>query len=137
MPTATALIEFSLLGLLGAGWLLLSRYVMRLDAGQSFHLAANQRDRRKARFYFLSVNVGLTLALMSFLALDALSRMAFDSLTTQAWTLGVVRGVGLWGLIMTALVWTQVGQRVSQLNSDGKSRTPRAEDRQQPNLNRR
>lgn len=115
--------KFLLLGLLGMGWILFHRRVTRLNEAQPFHVAAHERDCRKARFYYQSVWVGLVSAFISFLSLEALAQVTFDSSLEREWVLSIVRGVGLWGLIIAALVWSQVGMRVSRPNSDGQSLT--------------
>jgi hypothetical protein len=122
-------VMFLTLGVLGGmHYLLLSKRVMRVDEEQPFHVAAYQRDRRKARFYFLSVWVGLAAAFLSFMTLDALAGISSgsmfgrdESVLAPHWITNILRGVGLWGLMTIALVWTQVGQRVAQPGSDGKS----------------
>lgn len=124
MMESGLMVKFVTLGILGAAWLLLSRRLLRVDATQPFHVAAYQRDRRKARFYFLSVWTGLAATFLSFIVLEALTPIHFDSLLTRDWVLNILRGVGLWGLMTIALVWTQVGQRVGMPGSDGKSLQP-------------
>jgi hypothetical protein len=116
--------KFWILGVLTAIWLLLSHRAMRLNPNLAFHVAAYQRDQRKAKFYFLSVWAGLAAIVLSLLSQEALYFTEFDSALTRDWVFHVIRGVGWWGAMVVALVWSQVGQRVGQSNSDGKSLTP-------------
>jgi hypothetical protein len=121
MPDTALIIKFGTLGLLGLAYLLLSKRIMRVDANQPFHVATYQRDRRKARFYSYSVWVGLAVAFLSFITLEALAGMRFDANATREAVLNVLYGAGLWGLMIIALVWSQLGQRVALVGSDGKS----------------
>lgn len=123
-------VKFLTLGVLGVAWLLLSKHLLRVDTHQPFHVASYQRDRRKARFYFMSVWTGLAVTFLSFIILDALATIRFDSMLTRDWVLNVLRGVGLWGLMTIALVWTQVGQRVGLPGSDGKSLQPLPDEKE-------
>ncbi len=131
MLDTSTLGKFWILGVLSAVWLAISQYMLRLDTTKSFHVAASERDKRKAKFYFFSTWIGLGAAALSFLGQEALYGTAFDSALTRDWVFHVLRGAGLWGLTVVGLVWSQVGQRVSQPNSDGKSLTPFQEDAQQ------
>ena len=126
-PTA---VKYLILGFLGMGWMAFCRHVMRLDTRQTYHLAAHQRDRRKARFYYLSVWIGLAAVFLSLFAGEVLSGVVFESLAIQNWVLGTLRGIGLWGVMIMAMVWSQVGQRVSYPNSDGRSLIPMPEQKQ-------
>lgn len=129
MDTST-LGKFWILGVLSAIWLAISHIALRLDTEKSFHVAASERDKRKAKFYFFSMWTGLGAAVLSFLGQEALYRTAFDSAMTRDWVYNFLYGVGLWGLMVTGLVWSQVGQRVSASNSDGRSLTPYEEQEQ-------
>jgi hypothetical protein len=130
MLETSTLGKFWILGVLSTVWLMISHVALRLDSNKSFHLATFERDKRKAKFYFFSMWTGLGAAGLSFLGQEALYGTAFDSSLTRDWVFHVLRGVGLWGLMIIGLVWSQVGQRVSQLNSDGKSLTPYEEQEQ-------
>lgn len=116
--------KFGVLGLLSAGWLALHRYVNVLAHDKAYHLAAYQRDQRKARFYFRSVWVGLIAAFLCFGCLEALGSVVFESPQVREATMATVRGLGLWGLLIAGAVWARVGQRASMPNSDGMSLTP-------------
>lgn len=116
--------KFWILGVLTAIWLMLSHYSLRLNPNLSFHVAADERDKRKAKFYFLSVWAGLAAIVLSLLSQEALYRIEFDTALTRDWVFHVIRGIGWWGILIVGLVWSQVGQRVSRPNSDGKSLTP-------------
>src|SRR5258707_530954 len=121
-------VKFLVLGMFSAVWLALHQAGMPLGPGQIYHLAAYQRDRRKARFYFLSVWVGLGAAFIGLGCQEAFAGVAFDSAAARDWTLGTVRGIGLWGLLIVGMVWSRVGLRASQPNSDGQSLTPLSEE---------
>lgn len=120
-PISGKLITMSILFI---GWMAAFERSKRLDPNKPYHVASDQRDRKKARFYFNSVWVGLVTAFLSFVALDTLSAFNFDSSFTREWVTGLVRSAGVWGLTITLAVWLQVGQRVTQPNSDGKSLMP-------------
>src|SRR5688572_24193585 len=129
MPDTALILKFGTLGLLGLAYLLLSKRIMRVDPHQPFHVAAYQRDRRKARFYSTSVWVGLAATFLSFITLEALAGVRFDTNTIREAVLNVLYGVGLWGLMIIALVWSQLGQRVALPGSDGKSIQPLPEEK--------
>jgi hypothetical protein len=130
MALSPITVKFLVMGLLTTVWLAVCRKVMRLDSAQPFHLASYHRDRRKARFYFLSVWAGLGLALLSFLCLEALAGETFETSLMRDWVLGVTRGIGLFGLVIAAFVWSQIGQRASQTNSDGASLQPLPDEKE-------
>lgn len=115
--------KFGVLGLLSTAWLALHRQVNVLATDKAYHLAAYQRDQRKARFYFRSVWVGLIAAFLCFGCLEALAGVAFESPQMRESTFALVRGLGLWGLLIAGAVWARVGQRASMPNSDGMSLT--------------
>lgn len=121
MIVSSTTVKYLVTGLLAAGWLAYYRVIIRLNPFQPYHLAAYNRDRRKARFYFYSVWIGLGLTAMSFLALEALQAIQFETGGTRDWVMGALRGIGTTGLMVIAAVWSQVGIRASQLNSDGQS----------------
>ncbi len=124
MALSPMTVKFLVMGLLLMGWLAICRSVMRLDSQQPFHVASFRRDRRKARFYFFSVWSGIVAAFLSFLCLEALASVPFETSLTRNWVLGAVRGIGLFGLVIVAFVWSQIGQRAGQPNSDGMSLQP-------------
>jgi hypothetical protein len=117
-------VKFGVLGLLSAGWLTLHRHINVLAQDKAYHLAAYQRDQRKARFYFRSVWIGLIAAFLCFGCLETLSGVTFESPQMREFALGLVRGLGLWGLLITGAVWARVGQRASLPNSDGTALIP-------------
>ena len=124
MPILPTLIELGVLGLLSAIWLTMHFQAKRLNENQPYHLASYHRDRRQARFYFLSVWVGLVTAFLGYRCLEATSGMGFETNITRIWVVGTLRGLTMWGLLIIGAVWSQVGQRASQPNSDGKSLLP-------------
>jgi len=69
---------------------------------------------------WLSIGV----ALLSFLALEVLASVMFDTSQQREWVFSIVRGLGLWGLATVAMIWSQVGIRASEPNSDGQSLLP-------------
>lgn len=116
--------SFLVLAMLAMGWLTLRERVTRPDSRLAFHVSLYQRDQRKARFHYLSVWIGLLAAFASLACLGILAQSILDPSPLRRAILGVAYGVGLWGILITALVWTQVGKRVSEANSDGQSLTP-------------
>ena len=125
LPTV---VKFAALGILSAVWLFVHQLVMQLDPRLVYHLAAVQRDRRKAAFYFRSVWVGLIAAFLSMGCVEALTQFSSDSPAIRELILGALRGVGLWGLIIVGMVWVRIGLRASQPNLDGDSLTPFGEE---------
>ena len=121
-------VKFATLGTLCIVWLALHQQIMLLDTRLVYHLAALQRDRRKAAFYFRSVWVGLVAAFISLGCQEALAQIEFDSAATREMLLAVVRGLGLWGLLIVGMVWVRIGIRASQPNLDGDSLTPFGEE---------
>ena len=126
--TTPLIAKLAALSLLSIVWLLVSRRAMRLDTRHPYHLAAYKRDERKARLYFLSVWAGLGAAFFSLLATEALGRVVFETSLIRDVVRGITNGVGLWGVLTIAMIWMQVGQRVSQPNSDGQSLTRLPQD---------
>jgi len=122
-------VKFGVLGLLSAGWLALHRHVNVLAQNKAYHLAAHQRDQRKARFYFRSVWIGLIAAFLCFGSLETLTGASFESPQMRDFALGLVRGLGLWGLLIAGAVWARVGQRASLPNSDGMSLIPSPDEK--------
>ncbi len=125
LPTV---VKFATLGMLGVVWLVIHQQIMQLDARLVYHLAALHRDRRKAAFYFRSVWVGLIAAFISLGCQEALGQVSFESTATRELMLGVVRGLGLWGLLIVGMVWVRIGLRASLPNLDGDSLTPFRQD---------
>ena len=129
MVIAPTSVKFLVLSLLGVVWMAVGQYATRLEESlEPYHIRADRRDRRKARFYFVSVWVGLAAIFLSLFAVELLSNVSFETTSTRSWVLGTLRGLGLWGLLIIAMVWSQVGQRVSQPNSDGTSLLPMKEE---------
>jgi hypothetical protein len=119
--------KFLILTLLGASWLFLFQRVNRLAGNVPYHVASYERDRRKARFYYQSMWLSIGATLLSFLALEALAKALFDSTLQREWVFSILRGLGLWGLLTIAMIWSQVGIRASQPNSDGQSLLPHSD----------
>lgn len=129
MPILSTLIKFGTLGILAAVWLAMHQRIMQLNARLVYHLAAIDRDRRKATFYFRSVWVGLVAAFISLGCQEALGQISFDSAATRDIMLGIIRGLGLWGILIVGMVWVRIGMRASQPNLDGDSLTPFGEEK--------
>lgn len=117
MDTALT-VKLAILGLMGTIYLLLNRQVMRIAPDQPFHVALHQRDLRRARFYQRSVWVGLVAAFLSLITLEVLSGLRFHSAMTRDLVRNTLHGIGLWGLMIVALVWSQVGQRIVAILSE-------------------
>ncbi len=113
-----------MLTVLGMLWLLQFHRVSRLAGNIPYHVASYERDRRKARFYYHSMWLCIGVALLSFLALEALAGVMFDTSQQREWVFNILRGLGLWGLATIAMIWSQVGIRASEPNSDGQSLLP-------------
>lgn len=128
-------IKIAMLSMLSICWLALFQKVKRLDANLPFHVAAERRDRRKARFYYHSVWIGLAVTFLSLLCSDALANADFSSGALRELVNGLVRTAGVWGLLIVGAVWHQVGQRASQPNLDGQSLIPQTHpmDSKRPN----
>jgi len=109
---------------LGSLWLLMFSRVSRLAPAAPFHVAAYSRDRIKAKFYYRSIWAALAAALVSLLALETLSYVAFDSTMQREWILSVIRGLGLWGVMTIAMIWSQIGKRAAQIDLEGRTPTP-------------
>ena len=121
-------ITFLVLSLLAMGWLGVRERMTRLNHALPFHISLDQRDRRKSRFYMQSVWTGLAAAFLGLITLDFVGSSTVDPLALRQGILGVAYGVGLWGVLIIAMVWSQVAERVSQVNSDGQSLTPLPEE---------
>ncbi len=122
-------ITFLVLSLLAMGWLGVRERIMRLNHALPFHVSAYQRDRRKSRFYVQSVWTGLAAAALGLITLDFVGATVVDPLALRQGIVGVAYGVGLWGILIVAMVWSQVAQRAAQVNSDGQSLTPLPEEK--------
>ena len=118
------IIELCVLSFLCACWLTFHGKVTTALTQDVFHVALDKRDARKAKFYFMSVWVGVISAFLSARSLEAFSTAVFDSPAERMWVLGTFRGTEMWGLLVVAAVWTRVGIRVCRPNSDGQSLLP-------------
>jgi len=129
MAFTSMAVTFLVLSLLAMGWLAVRERNSRLNHALPFHISTQQRDLRKARFYMQSVWAGLVAAFMGMVTLDFVGSTGLDPTALRQGVLGIAYGVGLWGLLVIAMVWSQVAQRVSHLNSDGQSLTPLPDDK--------
>jgi hypothetical protein len=118
------LIELFVLCFLGGCWLAFHGKVTAALTSDVYHVAAEKRDARKAKFYFVSVWVGLIAVFLSARCLEAFSTAALDSTAQRSWVMGSLRGMEMWGLLIVGAVWSRVGQRVTRSNSDGASLLP-------------
>jgi len=91
-----------------------------------------KRDASRAKFYYYSVWVGIIAVFLAARCLEAVTSIHLDSVVEQLWTLGVLRGVEMWGICTIGGVWLIVGQRVSRPNSDGMSLIPDTADMNEP-----
>jgi hypothetical protein len=130
MAVTPMAVTFLVLSLLAMGWLAIRERIAHLNHNLPFHISSYQRDRRKARFYATSVWVGLSAAFLGMVSLDFVASMVIEPQALRQGILGLAYGIGLWGLLVVAMVWSQVANRVSQVNSDGQSLTPVKEKRQ-------
>ena len=85
---------------------------------------------RRAVALFL-VLLGLVSAFVSLGSQEALAQVTFDSNITRDWMFGVIRGLGLWGLLIVGMVWVRIGLRASLPNLDGQSLTPLPDEKKQ------
>ena len=115
------IIELAVLSLLSVCWLTLHGQLVKNVSHDVFHVAHDRQAIRKAKFYYQSVWLGILSAFLCARLLEALAGASFDSGSQKAWVMGSLRGVEMWGLLITAGVWTLVGRRVSKPNSDGRS----------------
>jgi hypothetical protein len=111
-------LKFSVFAFLCASWLGLHQAAARIDPRQTYHVASAHRDRRRARFYLYSVWTGLIAAFVCYGSLEAFTSSAFDTTLARQIVSGVLRGVGLWGLLVIGLVWARVGQRAGDATAD-------------------
>jgi sterol desaturase/sphingolipid hydroxylase (fatty acid hydroxylase superfamily) len=124
MAVTPMAVTFLVLSLLATIWLAARERVTHLNFNEPFHISALKRDRRKARFYAQSVWAGLVAAFVGLLALDIAAGTVIESQLVRNDIVGVAYGIGLWGVLVIAMVWSQVAARVGQPNSDGQSLTP-------------
>ncbi len=124
MATSPMVYTIVLLSSLGLAWLLLREKVAKLDAGIAYHVAAAQRDQRKARFYGQSVWVAIAASSVGLIVTSVLATVGGKTTPISQMCAGLAYGLGLWGLMVISSVWSQVGKRVSLSNSDGKSLIP-------------
>jgi hypothetical protein len=129
MAVTPMAVTFLVLSLLAMGWLTVRERIMRLNHNLSFHVSTYQRDRRKARFYALSVWIGIIAAFVGMFSLDFVASSTIEPPALRQGILGLAYGIGLWGLLIVAMVWSQVAHRVAQPNSDGKSLIPAQEEK--------
>lgn len=130
MVISSAAVSLIILSLFAIMWMAVREYVTRLDGNLPYHVGAYQQDRRKGRFYFLSVWTGLSVAFLALACLQVVASILMDSGNMRNVILGVAYGLGLWGLLVIGLVWSQVGHRAIQFNSDGKSPIPLPQEKE-------
>jgi len=130
MVISSAAVSLIILSLFAIVWMAVREYVTRLDGKLPYHVGAYQQDRRKGRFYFISVWTGLSVAFLSLACLQVVASILMDSGNTRNVILGVAYGLGLWGLLVIGLVWSQIGHRAIEFNSDGKSPIPLPQEKE-------
>lgn len=101
------------LGALSIIWLAAYQNATMLDGGAAFHVAADLRDHRRARYYFISMWMGISAGFVSIVGASALSTVAFDNGSERDLLLAGLHALGIWGIVVAALVWTQVGRRAT------------------------
>ncbi len=124
MATSPMVYTIVLLSSLGMAWLVLREKVAKLDAGIAYHVAAAQRDQRKARFYGQSVWIAIAASSLGLIVTSVIATSGGKSTPTSQMCVGLAYGLGLWGLMVISSVWSQVGKRASLTNADGKSLIP-------------
>ncbi len=127
MVVSSAAVSLIVLSLFAMFWMAIRERVTRLDARLPYHQAAYQQDRRKGRFYFKSVWTGLLSAFAGMACLQVMANTLLNANNTRNVVNGAAYGLGLWGLLVIGLVWSQIGQRTLEPNSDGKMLTPTEE----------
>ena len=120
-PAAVSLFILSLFAML---WMALRERVLRLDGSLPYHVATQQQDRRKGRFYFKSVWTGLLSAFAGMACLQIMANTLFNANNARNFVNGIAYGLGLWGLLIIGMVWSQIGQRTLEPNSDRQMLTP-------------
>lgn len=123
-------ISLLVLSLFAMTWMTLRERATRLDGNLPYHVGTYQQDMRKGRFYFLSVWVGLLVAFLSLAALTMTANTLLTASNLRSMLLGISYGLGLGALLIIALVWSQIGQRTMQFNSDGKSLIPLPQEKE-------
>ena len=124
-------ISLMVLSIFAMTWIALRERAARLDGNLPYHVGSFQQDRRKGRFYFLSVWFGLIVAFLAFAVLTLVATSLLIVSNTRNILLGISYGAGLGALLIIALVWSQIGQRTLEFNSDGKSLIPIPQEREQ------
>lgn len=127
MVVSSAAVSLFILSLFAMLWMALRERVTRLDGTLPYHVATQQQDRRKGRFYFKSVWTGLLSAFVGMACLQVMANTLLNANNTRNVVNGVAYGLGLWGLLIISLVWSQIGQRTLEPNSDRKMLTPTGE----------
>lgn len=124
MATSPMVYTIVLLSSLGMAWLVLREKVAKLDADIAYHVAAAQRDQRKARFYGQSVWFAIMATALGLIVTSVIATSGGKATPISQMCAGSAYGLGLWGLMVMSSVWSQVGKRASMSNSDGKSLIP-------------
>ncbi len=132
MEISSVAISLFVLSCFAMGWMALRERILRLDGNLPYHVGSYQQDRRKGRFYFLSVWTGLGTAFAALACLELFVNIVLPAANTRNIISGAAYGLGLWGLLIIGLVWSQVGERVVQPNSDGKMLKPLPQESKNP-----
>ena len=131
MVISSAAVSLIVLSLFAMAWMAVRERVTRRDGTKPYHIGLYQQDRRKGRFYYQSVWTGLAAAFVALACLQVVANTLMAGSNTRNVILGAAYGVGLWGLMIVGLVWSQIGHRAIEFNSDGKSLTPLPQDMEQ------
>ena len=100
--------------LLSASWLAVAGRMGRFELNMPYHVALDRRDRRRSKFYQQSIWSGLGISFLSLMSIDAIATAEFDSRSERIIALGIAKILALWGLMVVAVVWAQVGAHASQ-----------------------
>ncbi|CCW34422.1 hypothetical protein [Chthonomonas calidirosea] len=117
-PFACSMTVLSVLSVL---WGVVREWVCRIDYHLVYHVGVDQRNKRRARFYFWSVWVALCTTLISLACIARVVDWEIPHEPWQPYLLGILYGLGLWGLTIVALIWLSIGKRASELTLDGET----------------
>jgi hypothetical protein len=131
MVISSAAVSLLVLSLFAMAWMAVRERVTRRDGTKPYHIGLYQQDRRKGRFYYQSVWMGLAAAFVALACLQVVANTLMAASNARNVILGAAYGLGLWGLLIVGLVWTQIGHRSIEFNSDGKALTPLPQEMEQ------
>ena len=124
MVISSAAVSLIVLSLFAMAWMAMRERVTRRDGTKPYHIGLYQQDRRKGLFYYRSVWTGLIASFVALACLQVIANTLMAASNTRNFISGTAYGLGIWGLLIVGLVWSQIGHRAIEFNSDGKSLTP-------------